>query len=70
VVQAEGAFERGDCVIVRDSSGREVARGLVAYGSEDARKICRARSADIETLLGHRGRDEMIHRDDLALLKG
>lgn len=70
VVQVEGVFERGDCVIVRDETGREVARGLVAYGAEDARRICRARSGAIEALLGHRGRDEMIHRDDLALSKG
>lgn len=70
VARVEGAFERGDCVIVRDVNGREIARGLVAYGAEDARRICRARSAEIEALLGHRGRDEMIHRDDLVLLKG
>ncbi len=69
VVRIEGAFERGDCVIVRDMQGREIARGLVAYGAEDARKICKARSVEIEALLGHRGRDEMIHRDDLVLLK-
>ena len=70
VLRVEGAFERGDCVIVRDTNGREIARGLVAYGAEDARRICRARSAEIEALVGHRGRDEMIHRDDLVLLKG
>ncbi len=70
VVQVAGVFERGDCVIVRDETGREVARGLVAYGAEDARRICGARSGAIEALLGHRGRDEMIHRDDLALSKG
>jgi glutamate 5-kinase len=69
VVRVEGAFERGDCVIVRDQAGREVARGLVAYGAGDARQICGARSASIEALLGHRGRDEMIHRDDLTLSK-
>ena len=70
VNSVDGQFERGDCVIVRDEAGREIARGLVAYGADDARKICRARSAAIETLLGYRGRDEMIHRDDLALSRG
>jgi glutamate 5-kinase len=69
VLQVDGAFDRGDCVIVRDTAGREVARGLVAYASDDARKICGARSGAIEALVGHRGRDEMIHRDDLALSK-
>jgi glutamate 5-kinase len=65
----DGSFERGDCVVVKDSTGREVARGLVAYGAEDARRIVRAKSGDIEALLGYRGRAEMIHRDDMALVR-
>ncbi len=69
VVAIEGAFERGDCVAVKDSTGREVARGLIAYGAEDARRIARAKSGEIETLLGYRGRTEMIHRDDMALVR-
>jgi glutamate 5-kinase len=69
VVAIEGVFERGDCVVVKDPNGREVARGLIAYGADDARKIARAKSGDIETILGYRGRSEMIHRDDMALLR-
>ncbi len=69
IVAIEGAFERGDCVAVKDSTGREVARGLVAYGAEDARRIARAKSGEIEALLGYRGRTEMIHRDDMALVR-
>jgi len=69
VSAVEGTFERGDCVAVRDASGREIARGLIAYGVEDARCICRAKSGEIEAILGYRGRAEMIHRDDMALLR-
>jgi glutamate 5-kinase len=69
VVAVDGAFERGDCVVVKDSTGREVARGLVAYGADDARRIARAKSGDIEAILGYRGRAEMIHRDDMALVR-
>ena len=69
VAAIEGAFERGDCIVVRDDAGREVARGLVAYGAEDARKICRAKSGEIEALLGYRGRSELIHRDDMVLTR-
>ena len=46
---------------------REVARGLSAYAAVDARRIMGHKSHEIETLLGYRGRDEMIHRDDLVL---
>jgi glutamate 5-kinase len=69
VTAVDGAFERGDCVVVKDSSGREIGRGLIAYGADDARKICRVKSGEIETILGYRGRSELIHRDDMALAR-
>jgi glutamate 5-kinase len=68
VVAVEGRFERGDAVTVRNRDGRDLARGLVAYGSDEARRIQGRRSEDIEELLGYRDRDEIIHRDNLALL--
>ncbi|HYB11163.1 MAG TPA: glutamate 5-kinase [Alphaproteobacteria bacterium] len=67
IVGVEGAFERGDAILVRDGAGREVARGLSAYSAADARRIMGHRSAEIEALLGYRGREELIHRDDLVL---
>jgi glutamate 5-kinase len=68
VKKIEGEFRRGDAVSVKNGEGREIARGLVAYDAADAARIAGRKSAEIETLLGYRGRDEMIHRDDLALL--
>ncbi len=66
----DGQFERGDLVRVLPETGETLARGLVAYGSSDAAKIAGRRSDAIEALLGWRGRDEMIHRDDLVLGAG
>jgi glutamate 5-kinase len=66
VKSIEGRFERGDAVKVCGADGREIARGLAAYSADDARAIAGRRSAEIETILGYRGRDAMIHRDDLA----
>ena len=60
-------FKRGDVVDVKDRTGRLLARGLVAYAAEDARRIAGRKSAEIEKLLGFRGRDEMVHRDDLVV---
>ncbi len=68
VTGVEGAFERGAAVTVKAADGRDAARGLCAYSSTDARRIMGHKSREIERLLGYRGRDEMIHRDDLALL--
>ncbi|MGH7072156.1 MAG: glutamate 5-kinase [Acetobacteraceae bacterium] len=62
-----GAFARGDPVVVRGPDGNELARGLSAYGAADARRIAGHRSHEIAQILGWRGRDELVHRDDLAL---
>lgn len=67
IIAIDGQFERGDAVLVRGPDGAELGRGLIAYSTDDARLIMGHRSQDIERLLGYRGRDEMIHRDDLAL---
>jgi glutamate 5-kinase len=64
----EGQFGRGDPVSVKDLDGHELARGLSAYDAEAARQIAGRRSAEIEAILGWRGRDEVVHRDDLVLL--
>ena len=67
VTAVGGEFERGDAVVVLSGDGREVARGLSAYSSEDARAIAGHKSGEIEAILGYRGRHEMIHRDDLVV---
>lgn len=67
VTAVVGDFQRGDAVIVRAPDGREVARGLSAYAAADGRRIKGHKSREIEEILGYRGRDEMIHRDDLVL---
>lgn len=68
VREVEGDFDRGDPVEVRDLDGVTLARGLSAYNADDMRRIAGHRSEEIEALLGWRGRDEAIHRDDLVVL--
>ncbi len=69
VVKALGRFERGDTVSVMSPDGVEVARGIIAYSDVDAARIMGRKSSEIEGLLGFRGRDEMIHRGDLVVLR-
>ncbi len=66
VVSVSGDFQRGDLVSCIDSAGRERARGLVNYSSEEARALAGKGSADIESVLGYRGEEELIHRDNLV----
>ena len=67
VTEVAGSFERGDLVGVRGPDGREIARGLVNYSAEEARAIAGKQSSALEALLGYRGREELIHRDDLVV---
>jgi glutamate 5-kinase len=69
VTRIEGAFDRGDAVVIRSADGRELGRGLVAYAADDARRIMGKRSSDIAAILGFEGRSTLIHRDDMALAR-
>lgn len=68
IVEITGDFQSGDAVTIRSRAGRDLGRGLVAYSSEEARRIRGRRSEELPGLLGYSGRDELIHRDNLALL--
>jgi glutamate 5-kinase len=70
VARIEGEFQRGDAVVIRGPDGTELGRGLVAYDAEEARLVLGRSSRAIEAALGHPGRAEMIHRDDMALAIG
>jgi glutamate 5-kinase len=67
ITRVEGSFDRGDAVAIKDADGREIGRGLIAYAKADAERLIGRKSAEIESILGYRGRSEMIHRDDMAL---
>lgn len=68
VKKVEGKFTSGDPVKILSENGEELARGLVAYDSTEARKLMGHRSEDFEGILGYRGPTTLIHRDDMALL--
>ncbi len=68
VVTVAGEFERGDAVEILAPDNVALARGLAAYSAADARLIARHQTDEIEALLGWRGRDEIVHRDDLVLM--
>jgi glutamate 5-kinase len=67
VIRVDGTFDRGDAVIIRGPDGRELGRGLVAYARADADQIIGKKSGAIAAILGHEGRSELVHRDDMAL---
>ena len=63
----EGAFGAGDCVRCVAPDGAEVARGLVNYSAGELRRIQGAHTRDIDSILGYKISDEIIHRDDMVI---
>ncbi len=66
VTAVEGQFRRGDAVRIVGPDGAEIAIGLIAYDAEAARRIAGRQSREIEALLGYKGRDVLVHRDDMV----
>jgi glutamate 5-kinase len=62
-----GHFHRGDTIAIIGIDGREMARGLASYDSEEARQIAGRKSSEIEAILGYAGRAAMVHRDDMVM---
>jgi glutamate 5-kinase len=68
VKRVEGIFQKGDVVGLCREDGREFARGLINYGSEEMRRIAGQPTERIVEILGHRLYDEVVHRDNLAIV--
>jgi glutamate 5-kinase len=68
VIDVAGEFVRGAVVTCQDSSGKEIARGLVNYNSQETSRIKGKASSEIETILGYVDEDELIHRDNLVII--
>ena len=69
VRSASGKFARGDLVRCVNGAGDEIARGLINYGYEDTQKLLGRSSADIKSILGFGGDEELIHRDNLITVR-
>lgn len=67
IVRIEGQFLRGAAVAIKTLNGETIAKGITAYGSEDATRIAGLQSDQVEQELGYRGRPALVHRNDLVL---
>ncbi len=67
VKEVSGDFSRGEMVLCLDEQRRVVARGLINYGIDEARKIIGQPSGRIAELLGYMAEEELVHRDNLVL---
>jgi glutamate 5-kinase len=67
IKEVKGRFSLGDSVLLMNETGKEIAVGMVNYHSGDMKKIIGLKSAEIESRLGFKHEDEVIHRDNLVL---
>ncbi|MEQ1769267.1 MAG: glutamate 5-kinase [Devosia sp.] len=70
VTHVRGQFERGDTVAILDPDGREIARGLVTLGRDEADLVKGKNSTRVAEMLGLEGRSELVHRDNMVVLMG
>ena len=69
VVRVEGDFGRGEAVSIRGGDGVEIARGLAEYNASDMKQIVGKQTSEIEAILGYIFGDELVHRNDLVVMK-
>jgi glutamate 5-kinase len=70
VTRVTGDFARGDAVAIHDADGREIGRGLIALGREEAERVKGKNSRRVAEILGMGTRSELVHRDNMVVLMG
>ncbi len=68
ISEVHGPFKKGDVIKIVDGNGKEFARGVTNYNSSEVSKIKHLASKAYENVLGYKGPDEVIHRDNLVTL--
>jgi glutamate 5-kinase len=69
IAGVEGSFASGDVVSIAGRDGAEFARGVANYSSGEISKIKGLKTSGYKAALGYKGRDEVVHKDNLAILK-
>ena len=68
VTKIEGKFSSGDTVELVTSTGKVIARGLVAFDSDEIPQMLGRSTKELAASLGAEYERELVHRDDLVLL--
>ena len=66
VIEAKGIFYRGDVITILNKKNNKIGIGVIAYDSNETKKIIGRNSREIKDILGYEGRDEIINKDDLV----
>ena len=69
IIATEGTYEKGDLIKVIDENKNFIGKGLIHFNNLEVNLIKGSKSDNIESILGYRGKDEVVHRDDFVLEK-
>ena len=69
IIKTEGNYEKGDLIKIVDENENFVGKGLTHFNNSEVELIKGSKSNNIENILGYRGKDEVVHRDDLVFEK-
>lgn len=69
VISVSGSFSRGDVISVITTNNQEIARGLSNYSHQQANQLKGKKSASFASVVGFQGRAELIHADDLVIMR-
>jgi len=67
VTDVSGRFSAGSIVKLVDQQGNQLAIGFVNYSADDILKVMGRKSSEIDSILGHKDFDEIVHRDNMVL---
>jgi len=68
IVDIKNDFEKNDVISIADENGKEFARGMANYSSEDAKQLIGKKTGEIKKILGHKESDEIVNRDNIVIL--
>ncbi len=68
VRDVRGEFLVGDTIAIADLEGREFARGLSNFSSDEMRSVAGKRSGELSDILGHHSAETAVHRDNLCMV--
>ena len=66
IKKVSGKFKKGDHIKILDIRGKEFARGLSSFSSDEINKIMGCQSNEIERILGYISKSEVVHKDDMV----
>ena len=69
ITAVEGDFGRGDIVVLTDSDGTEIGRGLANYDAHDTSRIVGHKTSQIASVLGTCPYIEVVHRDNMVIFE-